>query len=72
MKGFAQESTINVNKAKDIVPNVMGYSGSKAIPVLENLGLDVRYTGVGRVTNQSILAGTKFKKGETIYLMLER
>ena len=69
---FAKESTINVGKAKDVVPNVMGFSGSKAIPVLENLGLKVRYTGIGRVTNQSIKAGTRFKKGETIYLMLER
>ncbi|MBF0596696.1 penicillin-binding protein [Faecalibacter rhinopitheci] len=71
-KSFAKESVINTNKTKNIVPNVMGYSGSKAVPVLENLGLDVRYTGLGRVTNQSIPAGTKFRKGETIYLMLER
>ncbi|MBQ0147566.1 MAG: transpeptidase family protein [Flavobacteriaceae bacterium] len=71
-KSFAKESVINTNKTKNIVPNVMGYSGSKAVPVLENLGLDVRYTGLGRVTNQSIPAGSKFRKGETIYLMLER
>lgn len=69
---FAKESTINVGKAKDVVPNVMGFSGSKAIPVLENLGLNVRYSGIGRVTNQSLKAGARFKKGETIYLMLER
>ena len=72
IKNFAKESTINVNKGSNIVPNVTGYSGSKAIPVLENIGLDVRYSGIGRVTNQSIPAGTRFKKGETIYLMLER
>ena len=28
-------------------------------------------SGFGKVTNQSIPAGTRFKKGETIYLMLE-
>ncbi len=69
---FAKESVINVSKVQNIVPNVMGYSGSKAIPVLENMGLDVRYSGIGRVTNQSLPAGKRFKKGETIYLMLER
>lgn len=72
VRNFANSSEINVSKSGNLVPNVLGYSGSKAIPTLENLGLDVRYSGVGRVTNQSIPAGTRFKKGETIYLMLER
>ena len=72
VNGFAKESVISTSKTKNVTPNVMGYSGSKAVPVLENLGFDVRFTGVGRVTNQSIPAGTRFKKGETIYLMLER
>ncbi|QTV06240.1 transpeptidase family protein [Faecalibacter bovis] len=69
---FAKESVIVTSKTKNITPNVTGYSGSKAIPVLENLGFDVRYSGIGRVTNQSIPAGVRFRKGETIYLMLER
>jgi len=72
INNFAKETSITVSKVNNIVPNVLGYSGSKAIPVLENLGLDVRYSGIGRVTNQSIAGGTRFKKGETIYLMLER
>ena len=71
-ESFAKESVITTSKTKNITPNVMGYSGSKAIPVLENLGFDVRYSGIGRVTNQSIPAGVRFRKGETIYLMLER
>ena len=72
VSNFAKDAEINSSKVKNIVPNVMGFAGAKAVPVLENLGLDVRYSGVGRVTNQSLPAGTRFKKGETIYLMLER
>ena len=72
MKKLAKESEVRTSKVKNLTPNVLGVSGTKAIPVLENLGFDVRYTGVGRVVDQSIPAGTRFKRGETIYLMLER
>lgn len=53
------------------IPNLVGKSGQSVIPVLENMGLDVQYTGIGKVTTQSIPAGTQFKKGQTIYLTLE-
>lgn len=73
---------VNVNKAFSTpefkvdyenpkIPNVIGKSGVSVIPVLENLGLDVRYTGIGKVVNQSIPAGTAIRRGETIYLVLE-
>jgi len=53
------------------IPNLVGKSGEAVIPALENIGLDVRYTGIGKVRNQSIPAGTPIRKGETIYLELE-
>lgn len=56
---------------RNVIPNVVGKSGESVIPALENLGLDVRYTGIGKVTVQSIPAGTQFRKGQTIYLTLE-
>ena len=68
---FKKGDKINVSESKSVVPNVTGHTGTKAIPALENLGLDVQYSGFGKVINQSIPAGTRFKKGETIYLMLE-
>ena len=68
---FKKGDKINVGKSKNTIPNVTGHVGSDVIPVLENLGLDVQYTGFGKVISQSIPAGTRFKKGETIYLMLE-
>src|SRR5690606_16997226 len=70
-KNIKSEPKVNPNEEKKIVPNVVGKSGLNVIPALENMGLDVRYTGIGKVTAQSIPAGTGFRKGETIYLALE-
>jgi len=53
------------------IPHLIGKSGESVVPVLENMGLDVRYTGVGKVKAQSIPAGSSFRKGETIYLALD-
>lgn len=53
------------------IPNLIGKSGDSVIPALENMGLDVRYSGIGKVRAQSIPAGSTFRKGETIYLTLE-
>ncbi len=58
------------NKEVEKVPNVKGMSGMDAISVLENLGLKVRYEGVGRVKSQSIKKGKKIKKGAIILLKL--
>lgn len=68
---LASSSKLNVDLSKKIVPNVVGYAGSEVIPTLENLGLDVRYNGIGKVVSQSLPKGVKFKKGETIYLVLK-
>jgi len=37
---------------------------------MENKGLKVTASGKGRVSNQSLLAGTTFKKGQKITLIL--
>ncbi len=71
VSSFKADPEIKINKAKNSIPNVVGHAGLKAIPALENLGLDVRYTGYGKVVQQSLPVGTRFKKGETIYLILE-
>lgn len=59
-----------VNKEYSEVPNVKGMSGMDAISLLENIGLKVEISGVGKVENQSIKRGEKLEKGATIILKL--
>lgn len=70
-KNIQSTPGFKANYESKTIPNVVGKSGESVIPALENLGLDVRYTGVGKVVSQSIPAGIQFRKGQTIYLMLE-
>jgi cell division protein FtsI (penicillin-binding protein 3) len=43
--------------ATDRMPDLRGMSISKAIPIAENLGLEVEYNGHGKVVEQSIAPG---------------
>jgi len=52
------------------VPDVSGMGASDAIFLLENAGLKVVVNGVGKVTKQSLKAGTNCKAGQTIYIAL--
>lgn len=60
-----QKRSIKVNE----VPNIVGMGLKDAMYVLENLGLQVQYTGAGKVVTQSIQPGTKIN-GQTIYVRL--
>ncbi|WP_299106835.1 penicillin-binding protein [uncultured Tenacibaculum sp.] len=60
----------NLRKYKTIMPRVLGMSGMDAIALLENMGLKVKFSGIGKVTEQSIENGVKVKKGATVYLKL--
>lgn len=52
-------------------PNLIGKYGYEVIPELENLGIKVSYTGVGKVVEQSIKSGVAIQKNQTLYLTLE-
>lgn len=52
------------------VPNVIGMNGMDAIHLLENIGLKVKVTGVGKVNYQSLSKGESLQKGKTITLKL--
>ena len=55
--------------SKSMVPNVKGMGARDAIYILENLGLNVEVTGVGKVVKQTIQPGIKIKGQDiTIYL----
>ncbi|MBC8753325.1 transpeptidase family protein [Kordia sp. YSTF-M3] len=57
-------------KYKTIVPDVIGMPAMDAIPLLENLGLDVEISGSGKVTKQSLEAGKKIGSQKKIVLDL--
>jgi cell division protein FtsI (penicillin-binding protein 3) len=59
-----------INKEYTYVPNVRGMAGMDAVSLLENIGLKVKITGVGKVKYQSIQNGEKIVKGTTIILKL--
>jgi len=52
-----------------LIPNVKGMTLMDAVYILENLGLNVIASGVGKVHHQSILAGTK-ARNQTIKIRL--
>jgi len=59
------------NKVKyEVVPDVRGMTLRDAIYVLENLGLEVKVNGRGRVSTQSMTPGGKIVKGSTIKLQM--
>ncbi|KAF0238918.1 MAG: cell division protein FtsI [Prolixibacteraceae bacterium] len=53
-----------------IVPNVQGMGARSAIYLMENAGLQVRITGIGKVKKQSLTPGNKYQKGQTVLLTL--
>ena len=56
----------------NIRPNIIGSVGAYTISQLENEGYRVKYEGVGRVKEQFPIPDTKLKKGQRIYLVLDR
>ena len=53
------------------VPNVLGYDAPSAIKLLEERGLNVEIRGSGRVTSQSLPAGSIIQRGSRIVLNLK-
>lgn len=53
---------------KTIMPDVVGMPSMDAIPLLENMGLNVKLQGVGVVRKQSIDKGVKVKQNQTVVL----
>lgn len=53
-----------------LVPNVKGMGATSAVYLLEKAGLQVRLKGVGKVKQQSLNPGSKFRPGQTVFLTL--
>ncbi|CAD0002525.1 MULTISPECIES: penicillin-binding protein [Flavobacterium] len=61
---------VESNKKPKLIPNLKGMPGMDAIALLENLGLKVKVSGVGKVKKQSLQAGESISKNATIVLEL--
>lgn len=61
---------VSVNVETGVVPNVIGYGLTDAVYLLKGMGLNVKATGRGTVTAQSLKAGHKIARGENITLTL--
>lgn len=59
-----------VNDENQVMPNVKGMYVMDALPLLENLGLNVAVHGIGKIKNQSIPAGTKIERDKKVVLEL--
>jgi cell division protein FtsI (penicillin-binding protein 3) len=60
------------NSKPGTAPNVLGMGLRDALYVLENEGLNVIASGRGKVSSQSIAAGSLVKKGDKIQLVLNQ
>lgn len=72
-KVVRQESNYNryhskLQEIKKNVPNLIGMSGMDAVALLGNLGIKVKIIGVGKVKQQSIVAGTAIVRGMVVVL----
>jgi cell division protein FtsI (penicillin-binding protein 3) len=69
-KNYSKYNNIINSSNKSNIPNVKGMPGMDAVALLENLGLKVKVKGIGKVKSQSIQAGEKIQKNQTIVLEL--
>ncbi|MFO0322364.1 MAG: penicillin-binding protein [Bacteroidota bacterium] len=65
-----ENSNLENQLKKGIVPNLNGLSAKDALYLLENNGLHVTLSGVGSVKKQSLEVGKKYNKGDKIILIL--
>ena len=68
--GDQYSSFYNKIKNTETIPNVIGMPAMDAVSLLENVGLNVKIKGIGKVKKQSIKKGALIKKGATIILNL--
>ena len=69
LKSYENYYTLS-QKYKTIMPDVKGMHLMDALPLLENLGLEVKISGEGKVIEQSIGKGEKIGKRKQISIIL--
>ena len=63
---FIEYTQLNIKE--NLVPNVKEMGLKDALFLLENAGLEVEVKGRGKIKSQSILPGTRIKKGDKIII----
>ncbi len=74
VKTFADEKQTRVEPikvSKNVIPNLNGMGAKDAVFILENMGLNVRVQGRGRVVSQNIRPGTFVRKGSSVLIDLQ-
>jgi cell division protein FtsI (penicillin-binding protein 3) len=61
----------DIHIREGLVPRVTGMGAKDAVYLLENAGLQVRLSGIGRVVSQSIRPGQPVSRGQTIMITLK-
>ena len=60
----------NVEVDKQTVPDLKGMNVTDAVFLIESMGWKASFSGRGLVDSQSVKAGTRLEKGNTIVLKL--
>ena len=68
VKLYSKDSDTRVSQN---VPNLKGMTLSEAKAALRNKNLNIKYTGSGRVTSQSIAAETSVEEGTIVEVVLQ-
>jgi cell division protein FtsI (penicillin-binding protein 3) len=65
-----QQYYTQVQNSNKIIPDLKGMDAMDAVALMENLGMQVRVDGVGKVTAQSVAPGTRLKGIKNITITL--
>ncbi len=69
-KGATTSAIANAEADKKLIPSVIGLGLKDALYMLESKGLKVAFAGRGKVMSQNINAGSSFRRGDKIELLL--
>lgn len=69
VKLYTEDSDTRVSQT---MPNLKGMTLSEAKAALKNKNLNIKYTGSGKVTSQSITAGSSVEEGTVVEVVLQQ
>ncbi|MEW6506561.1 MAG: penicillin-binding protein [Bacteroidota bacterium] len=70
-KEIKDKARINISRSSTTMPNLLNSSLRDAVAQLNELGLEYKISGIGKVVSQSIEPGKKFSPGDTCVVVCE-